>query len=103
MRIIPMSVPLSLWLAVAGCAIGTGAPSPAGPIDSATAVDVGLQALRSALRDDRAYKVLEFRRDNKGVIIYFSPVRPEGIIGGGGGARVRVLNDRRAKVVEFGI
>jgi hypothetical protein len=74
------------------------------PIDSLLAVRVAITALKGAVQHaDTAYSVLEFTRHADGVTIYLAPVVPQGTLSGGGGGRVRVLNNGKATVLKRGI
>ena len=106
MRSAPPSATFALVLIGAGCfpARGSYNRSTEGPIDSAHAVTRALGALKKAVRDpDTAYKVLEFTRDEAGVVVYLAPLLPQGTLGGGGGGRVRVWNNGRTKALELGM
>jgi len=74
------------------------------PIDSLLAVRVAITALKGAVQHaDTAYSVLEFTRHPEGVTIYLAPLVPQGTLSGGGGGRVRVLNNGKATVLQLGI
>lgn len=91
--------------ALSACLTAANKESRSAVIDSLTAVQKATAALREARRDEsgRAYRVLEFTRDREGVLLYLTPVYPEGVIGGGGGGRIRVGYNGKATVLELGI
>jgi hypothetical protein len=87
------------------CVTAANTKSRGTVIDSVRAVQKATAALREARRDEpgRTYRVLEFTRDRDGVLVYLSPVYPEGVIGGGGGGRIRIGHNGKATVLELGI
>ncbi len=73
-----------------------------GPIDSLTSVRAAERALlRADTSERRPLVVAEFRRDSLGVIIALIPAPKKDTLILGGGARVRVFRNGRAKILEF--